>query len=89
MADGGDKIRVIKDMTIGRDASARLLQHVYALFLEGKEYTFTQINHQPSICFWQNKRIYNCQVFSFDESGKVNYIYSVIDPDKLDSIKIA
>lgn len=88
MADGGDKIRVIKDMTIGRDASAKLLQHVYALFLEGKAYTFIQINHQPAICFWQNKRIYNCQVFSFDESGKVNFIYSVIDPDKLDSIRI-
>lgn len=88
MADGGDKIRVVKDMTIGRDASAQLIQHVYTLFLEGKEYTFAQINHQPAICFWQNKRLYNCQVFSFDESDRVNFIYSIIDPDKLKSIKI-
>lgn len=88
MADGGNKIRVVQDIAIGRDASARLIQHVYALYLEGKEYTFTQINHQPAICFWQNKRLYNCQVFSFDGAGKVNFIYSVVDPDKLKSIKI-
>ncbi|MCZ8215329.1 MAG: sigma factor-like helix-turn-helix DNA-binding protein, partial [Cyclobacteriaceae bacterium] len=87
MADGGNKIRVVKDIEMGRGATAQLVQHVYALFLEGKQYTFTQINHQPAICFWQNKHLYNCQVFSFDETGKMNFIYSVVDPDKLKSIK--
>jgi RNA polymerase sigma factor (sigma-70 family) len=87
MADGGNKIRVIKDIEMGKTSTAQLVQHVYALFLEGKQYTFTQINHQPAICFWQNKRLYNCQVFSFDDLGKINFIYSVVDPDKLKSIK--
>lgn len=88
MADGGNKIRVVQDIAIGKDATARLIQHVYALFLEGKAYTFSEINHQPAVCFWQNKRLYNCQVFSFDDSGKVNFIYSVVDPEKLKSIKM-
>ena len=86
MADGGDKIRVVKDIEVGKTSTAQLVQHVYALFLEGKQYTFAQINHQPAICFWQNKRLYNCQVFSFDDAGKIGFIYSVVDPDKLKSI---
>ncbi|HEU5289441.1 MAG TPA: sigma factor-like helix-turn-helix DNA-binding protein [Cyclobacteriaceae bacterium] len=87
MADGGNKVRIVKDIEIGKEPTAKLVQHVYALFLEGKQYTFTQINHQPAICFWQNKHLSNCQVFSFDDSGKMNFIYSVVDPDKLKSIK--
>jgi RNA polymerase sigma factor (sigma-70 family) len=87
MADGGNKIRVVKDVEIGKESTARLVQYVYALFLEGKEYTIAQVNHQPAICFWQNKRLYNCQVFSFDESGKMNFIYAVVDPYKLKSIR--
>jgi len=86
MADGGNKIRVVKDMEIGREATAKLVQHVFALFLEGKQFSLAQINHQPALCFWQNKRLYNCQVFSFNASGKVNFIYSIVDPDKLKSI---
>src|SRR5690606_37646919 len=48
MADGGNKIRVVQDIAIGKDATARLIQHVYALFLEGKAYTFSEFNHQPA-----------------------------------------
>lgn len=88
MADGGNKIRVVTDMEIGKESTARLIQHVYALFLQGKQYTFDLINHQPAICFWQNNHLYNCQVFSFDDSGKMNFIYSVVDPDKLKSINL-
>lgn len=87
MADGGTKIRVVKDVAIGKESAARLVQHVYALFLEGKQFSFTQINHQPALCFWQNRRLYNCQVFSFDALGKVNFIYSIVDPAKLTSIQ--
>src|SRR5690606_6533393 len=86
MADGGSKVRVVKDIEMGRQPTARLVQHVYALFLEGKQYTFTQINHQPAICFWHNNRLYNCQVFSFDASGRMNFIYSIVDPVKLKSV---
>ncbi|WP_165823768.1 sigma-70 family RNA polymerase sigma factor [Pseudochryseolinea flava] len=87
MADGGASVRVVADVAIGRDATLHMLQHVYALFLEGKKYTFMMINHQPAICFWQNNRLYNCQVFSFDDEGKVDSIYSIVDPEKLKLIK--
>lgn len=87
MADGGNKIRVVKDIEIGMEATAQLVQHVYALFLQDKSYTFAQVNHQPAICYWLNSRLYNCQVFSFNDAGKINFIYSIVDPEKLKSIK--
>jgi len=87
MADGGSKVRVVKDIEVGNEATARLLQHVYALFLDGQPYTFIQINYQPAICFWRNDRVFCCHVFSFDDAGKISFIYAVIDPRKLKSIR--
>jgi RNA polymerase sigma factor (sigma-70 family) len=88
MADGGRSARVVKDLEIGREPTAKLLQYVYGLFLDGKHYTFTEINHQPAVCFWINGRLYNCQIFSFDEQDKITHIYSMVDPLKLKSIKM-
>jgi hypothetical protein len=31
---------------------------VYGLFLDGKHYTFAEVNHQPAICFWTNNLLY-------------------------------
>jgi RNA polymerase sigma factor (sigma-70 family) len=88
MADGGRSARVVKDLEIGREPTAQLLQYVYGLFLDGKHYTFTEVNHQPAICFWINNRLYNCQVFLFDEYEQISHIYSMVDPVKLRSIKM-
>ena len=88
MADGGNKVRVVKDIEIGIAPTAKLVQYVYAHFLEGKQYSFTEMNHQPAICFWRDELLYNCQVFLFDETGKVKNIYSIVDPVKLRRMKV-
>jgi len=87
-ADGGSKVRVVKDIEIGKAPTAHLLQHVYGLFLQGKAYTFTEINHHPALCFWvDDDRLFNCQVFSFNDDGDIKDIYSIVDPKKLKSIR--
>lgn len=83
MADGGQKVNVVKDIEVGREATAKLLQYVYGMFLEAKDYTFAIVNHQPAVCFYKNNKLYNCQIFSVSPSGHIENIYSIVDPDKL------
>lgn len=83
MADGGQKVKVIRDMVIGKAATASLLQYVYALFLHHTQYVCTTVNHQPAVCFYKNDKIYACQIMELDPTGKICNIYSVIDPEKL------
>lgn len=88
MADGGKKVKVVKDIVIGKDATAHLLQYVYALFLQPTRRVFTTVNHQPAICFYRNGRIYACQVLELNRQGKICNIYSIIDPQKLQALPI-
>lgn len=86
MADGGDSIKVVTNITTGKKQTAELLQYVYAMFLDGKEYKATYINHQPALCFMRKGAIFSCMVFHFDSSGKLDSVYSIVDPYKLKSI---
>lgn len=88
MADGGSRIKVVKDVEIGSMATAKLLQYVYGVFLQDKQYVFKTVNHQPAICFLKNSAVYNCQVISPSAQGKIESIYSIVDPDKLRLIVI-
>lgn len=83
MADGGQKVKVIRDMVIGKAATASLLQYVYALFLHHTQYVCTTVNHQPALCFYRNNKIYACQIMELNATGQICNIYSVIDPEKL------
>ncbi|KXH81137.1 sigma-70 family RNA polymerase sigma factor [Chryseobacterium kwangjuense] len=85
-ADGGKKVRVIKAVETGKSATASLLAYVQQQFLFGKPCTFHIFNHQPAICFWQGKRIYNCHILDVDENGLIREIYSIVDPEKLRGI---
>jgi RNA polymerase sigma factor (sigma-70 family) len=88
MADGGTKIRVIKDIETGVTAAARLLHSIQKQFLKDKKYSFHVFNHQPAICFWDNDILYNCQILNLDKQGRILQIYSVVDPEKLKSIVV-
>ncbi len=87
MADGGHKVKVIKDMMIGREATAGLLQYVFTLFLHATRWVFTAVNHQPAICFYKQDRLYACQIMELDTEGRICNIYSVIDPEKLHNLE--
>ena len=86
MADGGRNVKVVRDEVSGREEVARLLQSVFALFLDGKEHRFVAINHEPAICFFEGGTLYNCQVFRFDEAGRITNIHSIVDPAKLKNL---
>ncbi|UII20107.1 sigma-70 family RNA polymerase sigma factor [Fulvivirga ligni] len=81
-ADGGEDIKVVRELTTGVRAASKLLLYVYKAFLNGLEFKVGQVNHQPAIFFYQNGGLYNCQVFEV-EAGKIKGIYSIIDPSKL------
>lgn len=84
-ADGGENIKVVKDLTTGIAASSKLLIYVYKAFLNGLQFKIGNVNHQPAIFFYQNGSTYNCQVFEMNE-GKILSIYSIVDPAKLGTL---
>lgn len=85
-ADGGRKIKVIRATEVGKKATAMLLSYVQQQFLAGKRHSFHTFNHQPAICFWDNDQIYNCHILQVDQLGKIQQIYSIVDPHKLKNL---
>lgn len=84
-ADGGEHIKVVRDLTNGITASSKLLMYVYKAYLNGLELKIKSVNHQPAILFYQNDTLYNCQVFELNE-GKIQNIYSIVDSEKLKTL---
>lgn len=82
-ADGGQRVRVIKAVEVGKSATAALLAYVQQQFLNHKPFTFHRFNHQPAICFWRENQIYNCHILDVDRDGRIREIYSIVDPEKL------
>lgn len=87
MADGGSTVKVITGSLTGAISTAKLLQNVYGLFLQDKEYFITEINHQPAVVFHENNKVYNCQILVC-ENHHITHLYSIVDPQKLKQIKI-
>ncbi|MFC4872626.1 sigma-70 family RNA polymerase sigma factor [Negadavirga shengliensis] len=85
-ADKGQKIQVVKAVETGKNATATLLTYVWQRFLTGKKHSFHTFNHRPAICFWQDGRVYNCHIFQLDPIGKIQQIFSIVDPKKLKNI---
>jgi RNA polymerase sigma-70 factor (ECF subfamily) len=84
-ADGGGKINVVRELTIGKEATRDLLFYVFQTYLERLDIRVTEMNHQPALLFMKKGRITNCQVFDI-KNGKINRIFSVIAPEKLRSL---
>ena len=81
-ADGGESIKVVRELTSGITNTSRLLLYVYHAFLAGLEIEFAAVNHQPAILYYQNGSLYNCQVYEL-EGQKIRRIFSIVDPNKL------
>ncbi|WP_170179760.1 sigma-70 family RNA polymerase sigma factor [Flavivirga rizhaonensis] len=81
-ADGGENIKVVRELTVGKSASLKLLFYVYKTYLELLSIKITQINHQPALLFYNKDILINCQVFDF-ENNKIKSIFSIVDPNKL------
>lgn len=86
-ADGGENIKVVRELTLGITKASKLLLYVYKAFLTGLEIKFSYVNHQPAILFYKSGILYNCQVFELGKK-KIKSIYSIVDPKKLKSLFI-
>ena len=84
-ADGGGKVQVVRELTIGRETASELLQFVYHSFQAKQRVEIGQLNHQPALLFFQKNQLSSCQVFDIQD-GVVKHIYAVVDPEKLSTI---
>lgn len=83
-ADGGGKIQVAQEVTVGLSATADLILFVYQKYQQFLKVSYHEMNHQPSLFYSKNGEIVICQVFDLNAtSSQVNAIYSVVDPEKL------
>lgn len=81
-ADGGENIKVIRELTTGKMATLNLLFYVFKTYQKSLSIEISEVNHQPALLFYDGDTLINCQVFEFEEN-KIRHIYAVIDPNKL------
>lgn len=84
-ADGGEKVKVVRETTTGITNASKLIVYVYKAFLAGLNIKVSYINHQPALLYYQNEKLFNCQVFELEQM-KIKSIYSIVDPEKLNSL---
>ena len=84
-ADGGSKIKVVRELTVGKADTSELLFYVYRTFQRLQTITLSWVNHQPALLFYKNDKLAACQVFDI-KNHKINHIYAVLDPRKLKAL---
>jgi RNA polymerase sigma-70 factor (ECF subfamily) len=85
MADGGEKVNVVKELTIGKEATLDLLFYVFKTYLKHLRVRMLEINHQAALLFYKKEKLISCQIFEL-EDGLIQRIFVVVDPDKLGRI---
>ena len=88
ISDGGEKVSAARKMLIGPDRVSRFLQAIYGKYLpDSTHMEFTQINHLPAITFSADGSVFRCMMF-YIQNGKIENIYIVVNPDKLQKLNI-
>lgn len=83
LADAGNKLKVIAQLTSGIDDTVKLMTYVYEYYQKDLEIKLEEINHQSALLFYKGTTLINCQIFELNTDGKITNIFSVVDPDKL------
>ena len=86
VADGGNEIRVVRNLTEGKKAVIELLLLVFDKFQKSQLMQITEVNHQPAILYWQEDKLASCHVFSLNHQGEIYHISAIVDPKKLTQI---
>ena len=86
LADGGQKLKVVAEQTVGIADTLKLIIYLYEFYQKDFTIQIEEINHQPALLFYKNSELINCQVFACSPEGQIEAIYSVVDPDKLTRI---
>lgn len=83
LADAGNKLQVIAELTSGIDNTIKLMTYVYENHQKDLEIKIEEINHQSALLFYRGTTLINCQIFELTPDGKITSIFSVVDPEKL------
>lgn len=83
VADGGDKVQVVRNVTQGKQMVIDLLLLVFEKFLQAQTFRITEVNHQPAILYTHQESPTSCQIFSVNAQGKIDRVSAVVDPEKL------
>lgn len=84
-ADGGNKVKVIKDLILGKKTALEVLLFVYNNFQHKLRYIITTVNHEPAICFYEHDKLMYCQIFKFS-GDKISDVYAIVDSSKLKNL---
>lgn len=88
-ADGGNKMSVVKKISIGLQEVAELLLYIYEKYDSGFRVETAEINHQPALLYYNDTALVACQILSVSaEDGKIFQVSNVVDPDKLKSFPV-
>ena len=82
MADGGEEIKVVRELTQGIKNVLKLLFFVFKTYQKEQTIEVSQINHQPALLFFENGVLVNCQVFQIEEN-RIVQIHTQLDSNKL------
>lgn len=83
LADAGNKLKVIAQVTSGINNTVKLMTYVFENYQKDLEIKIEEINHQSALLFYKGTTLINCQIFELNPDGKIKSIFSVVDPDKL------
>ena len=83
LADAGNKLQAIAELTSGIDNTVKLMTYVYENNQKDLEIKIEEVNHQSALLFYKGTTLINCQIFELNAEGKITSIFSVVDPDKL------
>jgi RNA polymerase sigma-70 factor (ECF subfamily) len=82
--DGGGKVSIVSELTVGMKATIDLMMYVYVTYQKSFSMLSSIVNHQPALLFFNDGKLVNCQVFEIEKDGsKIKSIYSIVDPEKL------
>lgn len=86
--DGGT-VSIVAEFVAGINPVAQFLAYVYNTYQTTATIRITSVNNQPALLFYRDGILVNCQIFSINiESGAIQDIYSVVNPEKLKNFTI-
>jgi RNA polymerase sigma factor (sigma-70 family) len=75
--DGGGKIAVFSELTVGTKAVISHIIYVYNAHQKSLSVKVSIVNHQPALVFYNDSKLVSCQVFELEKNNaKIRNIYS-------------
>lgn len=88
ISDGGKEASAARKTIFGPENVRKLLLGIFEKFFKhaGIQISYTSLNHQPALLYIQDDTVHLCQVFKLNDSGAIESIYFVRNPEKLKNL---